>query len=421
MMEKSSSNNSMNKKRKSTKLQTECRICGASAIYSYFGVVSCHPCKMFFKRTAERGKEVFKCLYDGDCEININNRHVCSYCRLVKCFNSGMQIELIRSSFTRLRKVSRKKKSLKNLKQTASTTLFQLNEPEQVKSRYFENTGCHEISKNGIFLGEAESSAFYYEIKRHTNKLSFPTLNLLQSDQSMLTIDQWNLLSNLSHCYDEHSGLSIGEHFMLEQNALPLKLRFKKEQIKKLIQISLDKCQSLYKNNRDFLSLSIDDRSVLLHSTFTHTAHLSANFIIYKTQLLNYPTYINIVEMLTHPGLVSATKPIADQLYFDMIIMKLFLVILSFSTTRYTVYSNTPPVNLSNIKEILRIQDTYIEITWRYLLYKYNFERSVICLSDLIRCFCAIHEAIVKVHDIPWPAETISSIVQQTEETLTLN
>ncbi|CAF4104279.1 unnamed protein product, partial [Rotaria sordida] len=300
MMEKSSSNNSMNKKRKSTKLQTECRICGASAIYSYFGVVSCHPCKMFFKRTAERGTEAFKCPYDGDCEININNRHVCSYCRLVKCFNSGMQIELIRSSFTRLRKVSRKKKSIKNLKQTASTALFQLNEPEQ-----------------------------------------FPTLNLLQSDQSMLTIDQWNLLSNLSHCYDEHSGLSIGEHFMLEQNALPLKLRFKKEQIKKLIQISLDKCQSLYKNNRDFLSLSIDDRSVLLHSTFTHTAHLSANFIIYKTQLLNYPTYINIVEMLTHPGLVSATKPIADQLYFDMIIMKLFLVILSFSTTRYTVYSNT--------------------------------------------------------------------------------
>ncbi|CAF1321210.1 unnamed protein product [Rotaria sordida] len=272
----------------------------------------------------------------------------------------------------------------------------------------------------------------------------------------MLTIDQWNLLSNLSHCYDEHSGLSIGEHFMLEQNALPLKLRFKKEQIKKLIQISLDKCQSLYKNNRDFLSLSIDDRSVLLHSTFTHTAHLSANFIIYKTQLLNYPTYINIVEMLTHPGLVSATKPIADQLYFDMIIMKLFLVILSFSTTRYTVYSNTPPpiadqlyfdmiimklflvilsfsttrytvysntppVNLSNIKEILRIQDTYIEITWRYLLYRYNFDRSVICLSDLIRCCFAIHDSIIKTHDIQWLTDTIASIVNQTEQTLSPN
>ncbi|CAF3950217.1 unnamed protein product, partial [Rotaria sordida] len=249
----------------------------------------------------------------------------------------------------------------------------------------------------------------------------FPTLNLLQSDQSILTIDQWNLLSNLSHCYDEHSGLSIGEHFMLEQNALPLKLRFKKEPIKKLIQITLDRSQLLYKNNQDFLSLSADDRSILFHTTFTHTAHLSADMINYKIQLMNYPAYFHVIEMLTNPSLMPVVRRIADRLDFDMIIMKLFLVILSFSTTRYTVYSNTPPVNLSNIKEILRIQDTYIEITWRYLLYKYNFERSVICLSDLIRCFCAIHEAIVKVHDIPWPAETISSIVQQTEETLTLN
>ncbi|CAF1254747.1 unnamed protein product [Rotaria sordida] len=380
MMEKSSSNNSMNKKRKSTKLQTECRICGASAIYSYFGVVSCHPCKMFFKRTAERGTEAFKCPYDGDCEININNRHVCSNCRLVKCFNSGMQIELIRSSSSKLTKVNRKKNSMKNSEQKTSTAPRRLNEPEQ-----------------------------------------FPTLNLLQSDQSMLTIDQWNLLSNLSHCYDEYSGLSIDERFMLEQNALPLKLRFKKEEIKKLIQITLDRSQLLYKNNQDFLSLSADDRSILFHTTFTHTAHLSADMINYTIQLMNYPAYFHVIEMLTNPSLMPVVRRIADRLDFDMIIMKLFLVILSFSTTRYTVYSNTPPVNLSNIKEILRIQDTYIEITWRYLLYKYNFERSVICLSDLIRCFCAIHEAIVKVHDIPWPAETISSIVQQTEETLTLN
>ncbi|CAF5191264.1 unnamed protein product, partial [Rotaria sp. Silwood1] len=55
----------------------------------------------------------------------------------------------------------------------------------------------------------------------------FPTLNLLQSDQSTLTVDQWNLISNLSHCYNEHSGLSIGENFMCQQNKLPLKLRFK--------------------------------------------------------------------------------------------------------------------------------------------------------------------------------------------------
>ncbi|CAF0823738.1 unnamed protein product [Rotaria sp. Silwood1] len=387
-MKKLSSNNSTKEKRQSIQAPKECKVCGAFAKYSYFGIVSCHPCKMFFKRTAERGKEAFRCPYDGDCEININNRHICSYCRLVKCFNSGMQTEMIRCSFSKTSKTNRKKKSIKNSKQIVSTSLCQLNELEQVK-------------------------LFDYHI-------SFPTLNLLQADQSTLTIDQWNLLSNISHCYDEHSGLSIGERFMLEQHVLPIKLRFKKEPIKELIQMSLDKCQSLYINNRDFLSLSIDDRSILLHTTFTYTGNLSGIFIFYKIQLTNYPIYYNVIEMLTHPSVIPVVRRIVDRLDFDMIIMKLFLAILSFSTNCNTVYSNTSE-NLSNIKEILRIQDTYIELTWQYLLYKYNFERAVICLSDFIRCFFAIHEAIVITHDVQWLTDTIASIINQTEQTLTFN
>ncbi|CAF4328386.1 unnamed protein product, partial [Rotaria sordida] len=51
----------------------------------------------------------------------------------------------------------------------------------------------------------------------------FPTLNLLRSDHSTLTIDQWNLISNLSHCYDEYGGILLGEHYIREQNLLPLK------------------------------------------------------------------------------------------------------------------------------------------------------------------------------------------------------
>ncbi|CAF2520757.1 unnamed protein product [Rotaria sp. Silwood2] len=128
-MKNSSSNNSTNNKQWSTIAQAECKICGAPAKYSYFGIVSCHPCKMFFKRTAQSGKETLKCPYDGHCEININNRHVCSYCRLVKCFDSGMQIELIRCSFSKPSKTNRKRKSMENSKPTA---LRRLNEPEQV-------------------------------------------------------------------------------------------------------------------------------------------------------------------------------------------------------------------------------------------------------------------------------------------------
>jgi hypothetical protein len=34
----------------------QCKICGASALHSNFGAMTCSPCKMFFKRNAETGK-----------------------------------------------------------------------------------------------------------------------------------------------------------------------------------------------------------------------------------------------------------------------------------------------------------------------------------------------------------------------------
>ena len=54
-MEKSSSNKSKNKKHQVTTTENECKVCGAPAKGSYYGAISCGPCKIFFKRNAEHG------------------------------------------------------------------------------------------------------------------------------------------------------------------------------------------------------------------------------------------------------------------------------------------------------------------------------------------------------------------------------
>ncbi len=69
-----------------------------------------------------------KCFYDDHCEINIHNRHVCSACRLVKCFASGMQVEMLRSSGTR----KNKKRQHKQVT-TVSNDLPIQDQPEQVR------------------------------------------------------------------------------------------------------------------------------------------------------------------------------------------------------------------------------------------------------------------------------------------------
>ncbi len=55
-MANSSLDNSMNIKRQSKPVPTECKVCGAPALYSYFGAIVCQSCKIFFKRYAARGQ-----------------------------------------------------------------------------------------------------------------------------------------------------------------------------------------------------------------------------------------------------------------------------------------------------------------------------------------------------------------------------
>ncbi|CAF1410807.1 unnamed protein product [Rotaria sordida] len=379
-MEKSSFNISADRKRQKTTSPTECKICGASAIYSYFGVISCSPCKLFFGRNAKHGRETLKCDFDGNCQIDINNRHVCSYCRLMKCFLSGMQTGMIRFPYPKRDKKKQKRKIMMDSKQTISKALVRLNEIEQL-----------------------------------------PTLNLLQSDYSTLTIDQWNLISNLSHCHDEHSGLSTVENYMHKQNTLPVKLRFKSESMIEMIHMSYSGSELLYNKNQDFLSLSSHDRSNLLRSTMKYTTTASLNFIYYKVGLMNFQGYYDAIELISHPSIMVIAKRLANHLDFDIIVKKLFLAILSFSTMDYTFYSNNPPINLSNIKQILHIQNTYIELIWRYLIYKYNDKQAIICFSNLLRCLFIMNEGIVEAQDVQWFTNKMDSLVEQIEQNLSYN
>jgi hypothetical protein len=56
-MENSFSNYLTDVKRQTNPVPSECTVCGAPAIYSYFGAIACQPCKMFFRRkNAQQGQ-----------------------------------------------------------------------------------------------------------------------------------------------------------------------------------------------------------------------------------------------------------------------------------------------------------------------------------------------------------------------------
>ncbi|CAF0927227.1 unnamed protein product [Adineta steineri] len=87
-----------------------CVICGSKSIGMNFGVLTCAPCKAFFRRNARR-KELLDlpCRHRDLSALMTNNHEMnertmrylqirrCSSCRLRRCFEVGMKEELVRT------------------------------------------------------------------------------------------------------------------------------------------------------------------------------------------------------------------------------------------------------------------------------------------------------------------------------------
>jgi hypothetical protein len=242
----------------------------------------------------------------------------------------------------------------------------------------------------------------------------------LQLDQSSLTLHQSNLLSNLVHCFDEYSGYSSIEHFIRDQNALPVKLRFRHPSVSDYFASIMTKVQLVFEKNRDFLSLSSHDHAILLRSTVEYTTSVGGMFTLRQHQLFEYPAFYHSAEMIFRPTAAAFTRRVIDQLDPDDTFIKLILAALAFSTSNYTVYTISNLDNLTNLKAILNVQDMYTELTWRYLLYKYGHHQAVIRFSDLIRCLFLAKYAIAEAHESKQFTEIIDSVIEQTEEKLSI-
>ncbi|UJR24087.1 hypothetical protein I4U23_027054 [Adineta vaga] len=354
---------------KNNLISSECKICGTSASYSYYGAMACESCKMFFKRNANNQKKLFKCDFDGKCEINIYNRHVCSACRLKKCRNVGMSTDMFRSS-----RVTKRK------------------------------------------LEEASSDIVSWKTRL---PLKVRSLNLLDNDQSLLTNEQWILLTNLIHSYDERNIVLAGKEFLNELDRSHPKLRFRMSS-KRILEI----CGLIYKqtepfirSNRDFNSLSNYDRSIVLRGAVDNVSCLAGSFILWQSGLILDSAICKALENAfgsTAFNLTLLQIPLLDQ---DIYTMKLILCLFAFCTINCTLYDEKCCLTyLEDYRTVLLIENCYAEILWKYLSYKYSFHQAVRRFTQLIQSLIVTITIRTNLQTISNHTDAVDSLVQKLEQ-----
>ncbi|OWR46263.1 hypothetical protein KGM_208284 [Danaus plexippus plexippus] len=79
---------------------TSCPICGDAVNGIHYGIFTCESCKSFFRRTLQTNKQAgYVCRYKRrkrPCDMTVQTRSFCRFCRFNRCLEAGMQPGLVK-------------------------------------------------------------------------------------------------------------------------------------------------------------------------------------------------------------------------------------------------------------------------------------------------------------------------------------
>ncbi|CAF0862569.1 unnamed protein product [Rotaria sp. Silwood1] len=225
---------------------------------------------MFFRRNAHLDLSTYQCKFDGQCDVNTRSRRGCRFCRMKKCLAVGMNKELFRSAH-----------SSRRINRTHVNGSTQL--------------------RNKVYVSG-----------------TIQPLNLLCNDRSLLKFEQWSLLSNVIHCYDDYCPIPEIQKSMAVYSNCPPKYRLK---------IAANKAVP------QFAALSWTDRRNLIQRNIHQMGALHGAHVCQEGKFHDDPTNRGVAIAEYGVSLITLMLKAIELGIADRTLSKLFLLVMSFSTS----------------------------------------------------------------------------------------
>ena len=238
----------------------------------------------------------------------------------------------------------------------------------------------------------------------------------MQSDNPTLTASQWTLLSNLIYSYDETKLLSIAQRITNAQDGETTDSTLAEEFFMK----AYETCGAYIRSNSDISTLTSDDRSDFLRNTANNVLCLGMALCYNLSQLCNCKYFIDVCTNVYGEKAVIIARQVLKFIDSDIVVAKLALSIFAFCSNNI-VYSANITMETLNTLAIFRIQNTYVEVLWRYLVYKYGYYESVQRFMKLIQYLLAGIDAVCESQSIVKHVNDLESLIEQTELALVLD
>jgi hypothetical protein len=145
-----------------------------------------------------------------------------------------------------------------------------------------------------------------------------------------------------------------------------------------------------------------------------------AVLVLRQTKLFDHPGITESVETVYGSTVSNLTLRLLDEVDRDITFVKLGIAMFAFSTNNCASYTNVGLGYLKNIKDILRIQDMYAEVAWKYLLYRYDHQQAVKCFINFIQCLFIVNTAIIATHEELNHKRMFENLIEKIDQQVTV-
>ncbi|CAF2992324.1 unnamed protein product [Rotaria sp. Silwood2] len=259
--------------------------------------------------------------------------------------------------------------------------------------------------------------------RRNAHKKSPLPLGLLQNDRSTLTTNEWTLLSNFLHAFDEQNCYTRIQCSLKELSSLPPKLRSKPSEIVNLMRELYSSIGPLIERSPNFHSLTVDDRQVLIKHNLYVTGVMNGFFLCRELNVFDNITVLNSYNQLYGCEYMRECRQNIAQYDSNGSLIKIFMFILAFSSSCSIIkYDNQVDITImSNSINLVPIQNVYVTMMWKYLIYLYGFREAVLRFTRLVKDVLDLITILNLIPQSQTRTRMIDTIVTDTERTLVID
>jgi hypothetical protein len=216
--------------------------------------------------------------------------------------------------------------------------------------------------------------------------------------QTSLAGNEWTLLSNILHAYDAFSTIPTINQLIERLCHTESKMDLQYSHSFDVIESIVNSVQSLMRSIPDFQVLTSDEQRSLLKRNWHGVSGLNFILVLRDTDLYNNERFITDGVGIYGNEVVARFRRLSMQLDLDSTLVKILLVIMSFSAncmiTHVPKSRETDSLLLGTFR-LLGSQNIFVELLWKYMVYRYGYETSIGRFVQLITHMLAVINNVV--------------------------